>query len=208
MKIVTSVMYFSSCAKCLFQLCAFCLAILIPLTACSDMKTINWREEVKLSSGQIIIVERSQDYRLVGEPGAGTGWLFDYAHIRAVLPIRNVDVMWEGRLQPLAIDVSQDGTIYLVAVAATYAGEKEYALPEGTHHVAFKYSGSSKWQRIPIESVPHEFRPNLLAAVHSLFIKQKFVTTNIIDLVLKGKVDSDPRIIPPYRGWATQRRGQ
>jgi len=203
MKIVTSVMRYSVYAKRLFQLCAFCLAILTPLTACSDMKTIKWREEVKLASGQMIIVERAEDYRLVGEPGAGTGWLFDYERIRTVLPPLSGEIAWEGRLTPLALDIASDGTVYLVAVVANAAGRKEYSLPDGINHVAFKYAGNNQWQRVPVTTVPHEFRPNLMADTWSLFIKQRS-TTDFVDLALKAKVDSNPRIDSRFRKWPTQ----
>ena len=204
MKIVTSVMHYSSYAKRLFQLCAFCLAILTPLMACSDTKTINWREEVKLSNGQVIVVQRSEEYRLVGEDIVSR-WLFSRENIEAILPTpTSTKVVWDGRLKPIAIDVAKDGVIYLVTVVATAQGAREYSVSDDVNHVAFKYAGPDHWERIPVESVPHEIRPNLLAMTHTLFIEQKYSTGKVIDLSLKQRIDSDPRLVEKYKRWPTK----
>ena len=62
MKFGISAMHATS-AKRLAQLCGLCLAFLLPLTACSQMKSIKWKEEVRLASGRVIIVQRTEDYR-------------------------------------------------------------------------------------------------------------------------------------------------
>jgi hypothetical protein len=194
---------FALLKKRLCQLLGLLLMAVIPLTACSQMKTITWKEEVKLLSGQVIVVERSEDFRQVYAGGGGPGWLFQYERIRTTLPRIKGEIAWEGRLTPLALDASADGSIYLVAVVAEAAGRKEYALPDGINHVAFRYSGNNKWQRVPISTVPSEFRPNFLASTHGLFIEQRS-TTKSVDLALKATVDSDPRIASRYRKWPAQ----
>ena len=129
--------------------------------------------------------------------GLSTGWLFNYERIRTTLPVTSEDVAWEGRLKPWALDVAADGGIYLVAVAAEAAREKEYKLGPNEYHVAFKYVGN-QWHRIPITSVPREFQPNMMADTRGLFIENGS-TTDFVDLALKSKVDSDLRIVKWYR---------
>jgi hypothetical protein len=166
------------------------------------MKTVNWKEETKLTTGQVIIVERSQDYRSVYSGGAyRPGWLFDYERIRARFPSPSGVITWEGRLTPLALDIAADGQIYLVAVAAAAAGAKEYHLKPDEYHVAFEYESSrSQWKQIALGKVPQQLRPNLLADTWGLFIQQRS-TVDLVDLALKAKVDSDPRIVWFYKNW-------
>src|ERR1039457_2516019 len=169
MKIAISISNYSRHAGHFMQLCCFCLVALIPLAACSQMKTITWREQVKLSDGQIIVVERTATFRNVYAGGTGNGWLFQRERIKAVLPPLNKEVVWEGGLEPLAIDVAKNGEIYLVAIAETSQGQEEYSIGD-TRHAAFKFSGSGQWIRTPVESVPHEIHPNLLIDRVTLFI--------------------------------------
>lgn len=203
MKKISTLNAFALLKKRLCQLLGLLLMALTPLMACSQMKTITWKEEVKLTNGQVIVVERSEDYRQVYAGGGGPGWLFHYERIRTTLPAPNGEIAWDARLKPLALDVTADGSIYLVAVIAEAAGRKEYSLPDGINHVAFKYSGNNQWQRVPISTVPREFRPNLLASTQGLFIEQPS-TAKFVDLALKATVDSDPRLASRYRKWPTQ----
>ncbi len=173
---------------------------LLPLAACSQAKTVTWREEAKLTNGQVIVVRRAQDYRRVYAGGGGPGWLFDHERVSATFPPSRVDVTWEGRLKPLALDIASTGEIYLVAVVATAAGRKEYAIPKGSYHVAFRHHGNGRWERVPLTAVPREFRPNIMAGTYGLFI-DKGSTVNFVDLALKASVDSDPRLVRWYRDW-------
>jgi len=186
---------------------AYVLALLIialmPLSAYSQMKTVKWKEEVRLTNGQMIIVERAQDYRYGYAGGGRPGWLFDYARIRGTFPPPNGEIAWEGRLAPLALDIASNGSIYLVAVLATVAGQKEYGMSDGSYHVAFNFMANNKWQRIPITAVPREFKPNMMAATHRFFIVDGS-TVDFVDLPLKTKVDSDPRLVKKYRDWPRQ----
>ena len=190
--------------KRLCQLLGLLLMAVTPLMACSQMKTVNWKEEVKLTNGQVIVVERSEDYRQVYAGGGGPGWLFQYERLRTTLPLPNGEIAWDGRLKPLVLDITADGGgVYLIAVVAEAAGRKEYSLPDGINHVAFKYSANNQWQRVPISTIPRELRPNLLASTQGLFIDQRS-TTKFVDLALKETVDSDPRLDSRYRKWPTQ----
>jgi hypothetical protein len=190
---------FALMEKRLCQLLGLLLMAVTPLMAYSQMKTITWKEEVKLTNGQVIIVERSEDYRQVYAGGGGPGWLFQYERIRTTLP-PNGEIAWDARLKPLALDIATEGAIYLVAAVATVAGQKEYGVPDGSYHVAFKYKGIKQWQRVSLDTVPREFRPNLLVSPQGLFIEQHS-TVNFVDLALKAKADSDPRIVTWYRDW-------
>ncbi len=174
---------------------------LLPLSACSQMKTVQWSEEVRLANGKIIVATRQAQYHLTGAPGFGTGWSFDKGSLQVQAEsLGDRDLAWEGRGQPLAIDRAKDGSIYLVVVP-TNRGAREYSLPESANHVAFKLAVPIGWVRIPIETVPSEIHPNLLVASYSLFITKNFPTGALIDLTIKKEADSSPSIGSIFREW-------
>jgi hypothetical protein len=170
------------------------------------MKTINWKEEVRLIGGQTIVVERSQDYRRVYSGGPfRPGWLREQERLNATLQSPRREIKWEGKPIPLALDVAPDGNIYLVAVTtAGTSGENEYGRklqPNETYYVAYQLGvDQTQWRRIQITAVPSEFQPNMMVDTHGLFI-QKGSTATFVDLALKAKVDSDPRISRTLRDW-------
>lgn len=180
----------------LAQLLALCAVLVAPLAACSNTKTIQWREQVKLHNGQVIVVDRAQVYHKVWGDFQ-SGWFLDKASIRATFPTSPpTTVAWEGPLEPLAIDMTRDGAIYLVSIALNLQASKKYSPGDG-FHVAFKYLGNNRWQRIPRKSVPKSIKVNLLVSVD---LAQKY-SGHTISLPLKQRLDSDPRIGPMFRGW-------
>ena len=194
------------CARNLLRLCVLCIAICGPLTACAEnIKTFKWREEVRLSNGQVIVVERNQEYKLTGGEPFHTAWQFGRERIQATFSTTiPTTVVWEGGLAALSIDMATNGDIYLVTTVQNRQGAREYSVGYDVDYVAFRYIGVNQWGRITMESVPHEMRPNLLVLSGKLFIKDQHPTSETIDLVLKQKVDSDPRIAQRYRSWSTK----
>ena len=182
------------------------VATFVSLTACGlghqdDLKTIKWREELLLSNGQIIVADLSETYR-TQEAAMRIGQLFDSYKIEVSIPSATLTtVVWEGRLKPLALDVGKDGKIYLVTVPTTNPGAREYSIGSADHHAAFTFNVNKEWERVPIESIPFEIKPNLLISVADLFIKRVFPPGQIVDLATKKKADSDPRIYRTFRTW-------
>ena len=182
----------------LAQLLALCAVFVAPLAACSNMKTISWREEVRLHTGQVIMVDRAENYRLVSE-GLRSGWLFDTETIKAHFPPPVGEITWSGILTPIAIDATSTGQVYLVADIANSAGAG-YPRPGGIPQVSFRYLGQNQWKRIPISEIPGDFHRNLLADTYTLFI-QDHSKTKFVDFALKARVDSNPRIDKKYLDW-------
>lgn len=174
------------------------------LNACSSgLKSITWREEVKLTNGQVIILEHEVDYLKMFN-GNSMGYQFQHEHLHAVLPPANKEIVWDGNLQSLALDLARNGDLYLVTTAETSQAQVEYSLPRWGHHVAFKYNGSGQWTRIPIESVPHEIRPNLLIDSGREFLDLDRPTNVLIDLATKEKLNANQLIGEMYRSWPTK----
>ena len=174
--------------------------VMAPLMGCSDTKTIHWQEQVKLHDGQVIIVDRTQTYRAVQVDIYKPKWMFYSERIQATLPTQPPTALsWTGSLEPLAIDMTKTGSIYLVAIVATRQAMREYS-PDDGFHVAFKYLGNNHWQRVPREEVPKYFTVNLFVSAADLFLDQKY-PGHFVSLALKQKIDSDSRIVPMFRSW-------
>lgn len=180
------------------MLCALA-ALQSACAATPVVKTVEWREEVKLSN-QVIVLKRSITYREVSEPGRGSGWLADTERVEAKFEVTTErQTTWEARLKPLCIDISNQGVIYLVAAVGTAQGRREYAVPEGSYHVAFRSSGSAQWERISLAAVPTRLSPNFLIDTYTAFIQEGFLTDRVIGLEFKVKANADPRIYAPFR---------
>jgi hypothetical protein len=160
-------------------------------------KEINWREQVRLSTGEVIVVERGEKLNLVSEPGRGSGWLFDEAWLKARLPSIG-ETAWQGALSPLVLNVTPRGDWYLLGVTGAYRGHQDYQLPDGKRYVAFRLRNGS-WQRVPFTEFPAEFQPNLLGGTDSLFIKRGQPNGMLVDFKLKSEIDSNPMLDSAFR---------
>lgn len=182
------------------------IAMVAPLAQCSSdpEKTVHWEEEVALSNGVTVVINRTQIYRRVGEPGQGSGWLFDRASLVAKLP-GNDDVQWSGQLQPLVLDFGPDKQTYMLLTVQTYRGRSEYEVPQGIDHVAFKKSEMG-WVRIPLEDFPTTLKPNLLASTYLLFIDKNEPSGTRVTILAKRQLDSRATLGEPYKGLKLQRQ--
>jgi hypothetical protein len=174
------------------------LAVIATLSACSGKKRVDWKEEVLLIDGSIIVIERAQEYRRVGEPGAGTGWLFDSASFTARLPSRSEAIAWNGTLQPLVFDTDKDAQPYLLATVETRRGRQDYSVAQSTRYVAFKYE-DQKWIRIPLDAFPEKLRPNLLASTWELFIRQQEPSGAFVRISAKQNLDARATLPEHYK---------
>lgn len=123
----------------ILKVLAIVLAVVVGFTVFSpSTKDVTWKEEVRLAGNAIIFVERTQTYRRVSEPGAGSGWLFVNAKLAAQMPGRSTKINWEGSVQPLVLQQDGKGTTYLLCTVEGYRGRHTYGVPEGTRYVTFR----------------------------------------------------------------------
>lgn len=178
------------------------IGVLLVQTGCATaqpggkMKEIHWREQVRLSTGEVIVVERGEKLRRTGE-GLKNWWLFDEGWLQAKLPGVG-STRWEGTLSPLVLDVTAKGEWYLLGVIAAPRAYREFNLPEHKWYVAFKLQ-EGVWQRVPFAEFPEAFKPNLLADSYELFIKREHPNGSLVEFDLKSRIDVDPRISPVYK---------
>lgn len=117
--------------------CRFAAAYLLAMTAfptacaaADQTKTVKWQEEVKLSTGEVIVVERETHFKPSGgDPVRSSGWAADTMTIRFRYPPDAKDVIeWRtvrhatsgggnyfGPETPLMLDVKQETkSLYLI----------------------------------------------------------------------------------------------
>lgn len=179
----------------------FLLLLLPGVAACSNTKSFDWREDVRLSDGRVIVVDRKEEYRQVMDVGAGfrIGWLFQRSSIAANLPAPiNRKVSWEGSLQPLALDIQPDRTVYLVCIVTTGVGRDEWSVPDNEVHVSFHLTAEG-WRRISLSQIPQSVQANLLGNTQTLFIDRRSKSGIHVDLKLKRELDSDLRMDKRFR---------
>jgi hypothetical protein len=170
------------------------------LGACASVKTVEWTEDVKLSDGRTIVVQRANDYRRVMDAGAGfqRGWNFERASISAELPPPlGRRVFWQGLMSPIVIEMLHDGEVYLVGVP-TPIGSDEWRVPQHEFYVAFKLV-TGEWKRIALVDMPQTLHPNLFVSSYTYFIEQAASPGSHVDLSIKERLDSNPLIGRRYR---------
>jgi hypothetical protein len=174
------------------------VGVLSLATASASAKEIYWTEQVRLSSGEVIVVERGETLRSVYSGGPlRPGWLFDEAWLKGSLPGVG-ETRWRGGLSPLVLDVTTDGQWYLLAIVETFPGQRQYQLARRSRYVAFKLQ-AGVWQRIPFAEFPEQFQPNLLANTSRLFQKYETPSGAVVDFDMKRQVDSVPTLGSEYK---------
>jgi hypothetical protein len=133
------------------------------LSACFGRTTYQWKEEVLLHDGRVIVVERSVRTGEVpveiGQPPGESDYTltFRLAEGKAVT--------WEAgkSFRPMIFDL-RDGTAYVVALGRTGPDYGKHGCPKPPYFI-FRYS-DGRWQRIDYELMPKEIRKaNLSASV-------------------------------------------
>lgn len=141
------------------------LLVLPLLGGCSNLRHVKWTEDVRLSDGRSIVVERRERYRMVMDVGAGFqyGPLFDRSWISGELPAPiKRKVAWEGTLVPVLLDILPEGA-YLVATPGAHAGRVEWQIPSGEYYACFRLADAG-WQRISLAELPMSAKPNLFGS--------------------------------------------
>lgn len=146
---------------CLLTVIAFPAACAPP----NQTKIVKWQEEVKLSTGEVIVVERETRFKPSGgEPFRGSGWAADVMTIRFHYPPDSKNVIEWRTVRygaerhftpeyPLALDVGQDRSIYLIALAAGKGACDEY--------YRYRYD-NGQWKDDMLSEVFEKRAPNLL----------------------------------------------
>jgi hypothetical protein len=122
----------------------------------------SWQEEVLLHDGRKLIISRSQTYG--GRHEIGQSLPIKEHTITFTLPETNKTITWTSEYDEslgrtnfnlLAVHVL-NGTPYIVVEPNLILSYNKWGRPNPPY-VLFKYDGTA-WQRIPLESLPEEFK--------------------------------------------------
>lgn len=179
----------------------FLLMMLPILGACSNVRHVEWTEDVLLSNGRALVAKRSEENRRVLDVGAGfeLGWLFQKSTITADLPAPiNRSVEWQGSLKPVVLDIQPNNVVYLVGYIATVASRDQWKLPRNEFHVAFRLI-ENDWFRVPLAELPMSVQINLLGGTEVLFIQRGTRSGVHVDQKLKAEIASIPTLVKPLK---------
>ena len=137
------------------------------MSACSLGDSTNWKEEVLLSDGGKMIVDRSISrqgrHAIDQRPPIGD------QSLTFVLPGTAREITWKDNYSkelgsanflPMMLGIHQ-GSAYLVATPMGCLSYNKWGRPNPPY-VIFEYQGQ-EWQRIPLQELPPEFtEPNLI----------------------------------------------
>jgi hypothetical protein len=146
----------------IFHVLLGALAATFTLSACFGRATYDWKEEVLLHDGRVIVIERSlRTGEVPVEIGQRPGES-DYT-----LTFKTADgktVSWGAgkSFKPMILDFSS-GTPYVVARGSTGPDYEKHGCPRPPYFI-FRWA-DGVWQRIDYEQLPKEIRKaNLLAS--------------------------------------------
>lgn len=138
------------------------LTSLITLAACASEKTVRWKEEVQLSDGRVILVQRTMHMI----PGGGewlrsSGWRADWYEMQFELPDSGArPILWRSVPRrpardpelPLVLDVQTGNTPIVWTI--------QWVTDACTEYTMYSYSGGS-WNVVPLPNLIPDRPANL-----------------------------------------------
>jgi hypothetical protein len=164
------------------------------LTACGGGRTIEWKQEVRLHDGRVIVIDRvsKQTGKIFPE-----NTIIEYEKtLTFTHPDTGERIRWTLPKGTGAWMLDFDGEIpYYVLLTSSVADYNDWGCPNPPP-IVFRYE-QRQWSRIPIEQLPTRFvKPNLLLAAKTdqRSSNDRYVTVEEIDAYFKRQ-DLPYRII-------------
>jgi hypothetical protein len=156
------------------------------LAACGNSH-IEWKEEVKLQSGEVIVVKRSAQARSLGEVGGPGGWENEGMTLTIAHPKRSDNPpAWEGRFVPLLFDrEATSGEWFLVATF--YSCQSWYDLGRPALPYTEYRLRNGRWVQGPLSA-------SLIGRDANMFTSVRSDKQSDVSLAGKEADLSDPRI--------------
>jgi hypothetical protein len=176
----------------------FAIAILVGISGCFN-SDLEWREEVKLQSGEVLTVKRTvKGVKSFGELGGPGGWSSESMTVSVVQPAGpDNPPIWDGPFVPLLFDRdAQSGQWFMVATF--YSCESWYGLGKPKLPYTEYHLKNGKWQQQSLSPGLIGRQANMLTSIHS---------TGEADHTLASKEKSERGASPEYRSivsdWST-----
>jgi hypothetical protein len=154
-------------------------------------KRFSYREQVQISSGEVIQIERVIEAAPFGEIGGPGGWEAKYNSLRVTTATGPVPPKWESSmgLMPLLLDRDPiTGQWYLVSIFYTCRAWRAIGSPK-LPYAAFQVS-NGQWESAPLDRSLIGRNGNVLTAISS---EGEHSPVTLAD---KQRRNSDPAIVP------------
>ncbi len=142
------------------------LLVASALAACGNVD-VGWREEVRLASGETVIVKRTAQGKRLGEIGGSGGWRATDMTLAIDQPRRPTDPPpWSQRWVPMLFDFDPTANEwFLVATFYTCEDWRDLGRPK-LPYVAYRARGG-RWEQVPLDPTLYGRAANLLTGVNA-----------------------------------------
>lgn len=171
-----------------------CLLMCTSLAACSDGRTIDWKQEVKLHDGGVIALDRIS--KQTGKTFPESTILEYEQSIAFTIPDTNEHVSWilPKGVGAVLLDFN-DGVPYFVGRAMSVSDYNSWKCPNPLALV-FRYV-NQQWNRITVDELPSRFvTPNLILSAASVPVAKSSTVLTVHDV---DKFFGDPRMSTSFR---------
>jgi hypothetical protein len=176
--------------------------ITLLVSACNK---IDWKEEVKLQSGEIIVVERTAKAKSFGELGGPGGWENMGMTVQIIRPIKSDNPPpWDYKFVPLIFDRDPETKEwFMVATFYTCASWLELGQPK-LPYTEFRVKNDGQWHQQALNPDLIGREGNMLTRINSNGEADHTVAS-------KEKINRNPAISLEYKKvidrWATSCTG-
>ena len=167
----------------------FPVTVLIALVTACGNRQIEWKEEVKLKSGEVVVVKRTAKSKRIGEIGGPGGWENEGMTVQIIQPIKpDNPPSWNAKFVPLVFDRDPDTKEWFV-VATFYSCTSWYELGRPRlPHTEFRLT-NGQWRQQPLS-------PDLIGREGNMVTNIRLTGEPDHTVADKEGINNDP-VIPP-----------
>ena len=167
------------------------LLIALLVTACGKSQ-IEWKEEVKLQSGEIVVVKRTAKSKPFGEIGGPGGWENEGMTVQIIQPLKpDNPPLWDAKFVPLVFDRDPNTKQwFMVATFVSCTSWYELGRPKLPYTEFRVKDGQWRQQALSPDLIGRE--GNMLTRIHSTGEPDHTVSS-------KEGINNDPVILPEYK---------
>lgn len=143
------------------------LCVLLAVSAGCGRVSLEWKEEVRLSDGRLIIIDRTAKGRIQRELGGPTGWEPSEETLRIQSPLSGAKAppTWRSNLVPILLDYDAATSTWIVVTTYVYCGTWYAMGRPASHYVVYASTGGGDWRTVPLDPGRGGQAANLLANV-------------------------------------------
>lgn len=155
----------SNSSKLGIRLSLFCILV-AALPGCGRVN-LAWKEEVRLSDGQLLTVDRTAKGHIQRELGGPTGWEPSEVTLQVQSAINGAKAppAWRSNLVPIVLDYDVARSTWVVVATYIYCGTWHKAGKPSSLYVEYASTNGGDWRVVPLESGRIGQPSNLLVGI-------------------------------------------